>query len=111
MHVNPQKGINKMHWRKAQVKFCASTIVETRHVVLKPSPGLGCFKGGGFGLTHGITSGLECTKPRESPLCLKQVKTFGVGLSENVYLCLWGKAFHFWKALPLLPSPRHYIFF
>jgi hypothetical protein len=41
VHVNPQKGINKMHWRKAQVKFGASTIVETRHVVLKPSPGLG----------------------------------------------------------------------
>ena len=31
-----------MHWRRVEVnKFHASTIVDTRHVVLKPSPGLG----------------------------------------------------------------------
>ena len=30
-----------VHWRKVEVKFYASTMVGTKHVIRKPSPGLG----------------------------------------------------------------------
>ena len=30
-----------MHWQNVEVEFCASTIIDTRHVILKPSPVLG----------------------------------------------------------------------
>jgi hypothetical protein len=30
-----------VHWWRVEVKFHASTIIDIRHVVLKPSPGLG----------------------------------------------------------------------
>ena len=30
-----------MHWWKVEVEFCASTMIGTKHVILKPSPRLG----------------------------------------------------------------------